>query len=447
LPPEKFEDIALNWRSDSFVNELIGRERMRRASRAYDPDDFKADVPFWSSYTDEALKAETMPISPVGTEPRIGVILSLSDRFASLGRDTKQGLDLAVEADKDEPKLSLQVRDVGADTAGASAAVRELVTAGHASVIVGPLLTEAAVSAADTARELNVPLLSFSKSESFRTGGSIFRLGATTSSQIDSLVNAATGEYSLNRFAVVYPRNPNGQEFEQALKKKLGSLGAQLVFEASYAPGDDASMSQAARELEATEADAVLLPDSIDMSARFLSNLSATFRKRVRPLGTALWDNPVKIANSQALFEGAIFVTPFFPQSTRPVVQQFIESYLGKYQASPNFLAAQGFDVGTIVVSALRQSLRDGSSFADSLSRLPPYDGVTGSISFDPSGDIRRTLYIVEVMKDNFLEKLPGAAAVTPPSAQTVTYRGNQRIDAKTNAPVQEPDDTAASGY
>jgi tetratricopeptide (TPR) repeat protein len=83
LPPEKFEDIALNWRSDSFVNELIGRERMRRASRAYDPDDFKADVPFWSSYTDEALKAETMPISPVGTEPRIGVILSLSDRFAS----------------------------------------------------------------------------------------------------------------------------------------------------------------------------------------------------------------------------------------------------------------------------------------------------------------------------------------------------------------------------
>lgn len=411
-----FESLTINWQTDIFINEQIGRERQRRVSPSYDPDDYNPVVPFWKAFGGLAMVGQEREL-PQGESasqavaPVVGVILSLSDKFGSLGRETRQGFELAILADTREAKPRVEARDIGADTAAASAAVRELVVGSKASVIVGPLLTEAATAAAQTARELQTPLLSLSKSESFRTGEGIFRLGATTTSQIDALIQAAYTDYKLSRFAVVYPQTALGTEYVQAFHKKLGALGLPLVLELSYVSGDESSMLQAAKELEASSADAVLIPDNIELSSRLLANLSPATRKRIRPLGTALWDNPVKIANSQALFERGIFVTAFFPQSSRPVVQQFCESYKSRYRAAPTFLAAQGFDVGTIVVSALRRAQRDGKSFSESLVQLPPYDGVTGYISFEPPADIQRRLYVVEVISSNFMERLPSTGS------------------------------------
>jgi ABC-type branched-subunit amino acid transport system substrate-binding protein len=204
-------------------------------------------------------------------------------------------------------------------------------------------------------------------------------------------------------------------------------------------------MLSVAQQLEASSAQAFLIPDSIEASARLLSSLSSAARRSMRPLGTALWDNPIKIAHSQAVFEGALFVTPFFPQSTRTVVQQFVQSYRGRYNSAPNFLAAQGFDVGTMVRSALRYAQRSGKVFADELVNLPPYDGVTGAIASDPATGIRRVFNVVEVTADTFLEKIPGRE----PRAfdGTVTYRGNQRLNPESNEPIQDPLDIVDSGY
>jgi branched-chain amino acid transport system substrate-binding protein len=287
--------------------------------------------------------------------------------------------------------------------------------------------------------------VSFSKSESFQTGGNVFRLGATTTSQVDALINVAYSDYKITRYAIVYPESANGTEFLNALRAKLGALNLQLVLELSYATGNDAAMLSVAQQLESSTAQAFLIPDSIENSARLLSSLSPSVRRQMRPLGTALWDNPVKIANSQAVFEGALFVTPFFPQSTRSVVQQFVQSYRGRYQVAPNFLSAQGFDVGTLVRMALRDAQRTGKPFAQALAEMPPYDGVTGAISVDPAGGIRRVFNVVEVTTDQFLEKVPGGA----PRAfdGTIAYRGNQRLNPESNEPIQDPNDIVDSGY
>lgn len=457
LPTTKLETIAINWRSDSFINEAFGRERLRRASRSYDFGDSASTKPFWESYDSVSLSesGEASIVNSQGASTGVvGVILSLSDRFGALGRDTRQGLELALQADLGNTPLKAEVRDVGADTAAASAAVRELVSGQKASVIVGPLLTEPANAAADTARELGVPIVSFSKSENFKTGGKVFRLGATTSSQMYSLVQAAVTDYGLTKFAVIAPQTASGTEFMQEYRSALGERGAALVLEGTYPSPDDATFMTLAQQLEESGADAVLLPDTVEVCGRFLSLLSPQARRRIRPLGTALWDNAVKIANSQAIFDKSIFVTPFFAQSSRAVVQKFIESYRGKYQTSPNFLAAQGFDVGTMVASTLRQSQRESLPFSEALVRLPPYDGVTGYITVAPTSGITRLMYVVEVTKDSFLERAPGSALQGAGAAQygggpseTYTYRGNQPVDPRTKELVRGDDASVASGY
>lgn len=409
LSGDDFERVGVNWRSDTFISEQVGKERLRRAAPGYKPDDATKESPFWAGFAGASLteQSQNAPSSLAGGPATVGLILSLSDRFGALGRDTKQGFELALEANA--ARASVVARDVGADTAMASAAVRELKASSGVSVIAGPLLTEAAVAAAQTAREVGVPIVSFSKSESFSTGAGVFRLGATSSSQIEAVVNAAYGDYGITRFAIAYPESGSGTEFLEAFRKKLAKLGASLEVEVAYPAGDEASLMEVAQRLEGSSAEGVLIADSIEVSERLLRQLSPGLRKRIRPLGTALWDNASKIARSQALFERSLFVTPFFAQSNREEVQRFIESYRGKYNAAPNFLAAQGFDVGTLIANALAKSQATGEPLDKSLLQLPPYNGVTGVIHGEPSGEMLRNFYVVEVLRDTFQEKMPTA--------------------------------------
>jgi branched-chain amino acid transport system substrate-binding protein len=456
LDPEKFEESATNWRADEFIAQQIGRERLRRASQP-GTQEVAATGPFWKGYDDPSLsligQASADAASSGGSSgkaPVVGLLVGLTDKFSALGRDTKQGFELAIEAAHDEPKVQLMVRDVSSDSAIVSGAVRELVSGGKADVVVGPILSDAAVVAANTARELNAPLIALSKSEAFYTGGSIFRLGATTSSQIDALVTAAHMDRRITRFAVAYPQSATGVEYQQAFKKKLGSLGLSLELEVSYQTSDELSLTRAAQEIEQSTAEAVLIPDNIDTSARLLSNLSPSTRRKIRPMGTALWDNPVKIANSQALFEHSFFVTAFFPNSNRPPVKQFVESYRGRFGSPPNFLAAQGFDTATLVLHALRRANAEGSSFAKALSSSPAYDGVTGYITVEQPEGLHRAFYVVEVTADSFLESMPGAApssAQDAPVDSTFSFRGNQRIEPESGAPILAKDEIVDSGY
>jgi branched-chain amino acid transport system substrate-binding protein len=267
-------------------------------------------------------------------------------------------------------------------------------------------------------------------------------------------MDAAVKDRRMTRFAIAYPQSASGSEYLQVFKRKVAALGLALVLEVSYSSTDDASMAKAAAELEQSSAEGFLLPDTIDVSARLLSNMSPQARRRTRAMGTALWDNPVKIANSQALFDYAFYVAPFFPQSTRPVVRQFIDSYRGRYNSSPNFLAAQGFDTATLVVAALRKSQSEATTFDKALASLPPYDGVTGFITAQPAAGIARAFYVVEVTKDTFLESMPGSAqqsslapSATAASATDFSFRGNQRVDPVTGNPVLEQYENVDSGY
>lgn len=440
LSDTDFERVGVKWQGDTFINERVGRERLRRSSVAYNPEDYRSDKPFWM------LSESLAPLATQGVagQPVVGLIVSLSDRFAGLGRDTKQGFELAVEANNQGGnQVRLEVRDVGADPAAAATAVRELVAGVQASIVAGPLLTEAAVAAAQTAREVQVPLVSFSKSESFQTGGGIFRLGATSSTQMEALLNSAVGDYGITRFAVVYPQTANGTELLEAFKRKLDLLGLSLDLELGYSSTTESDLIEVVRQLEGSAAEAVLIADNLDVSERLLRHFPPGLNKRLRPLGSAMWDNALKIARSQALFERALFVTPFFAQSMREEVRKFSESYRAKYGVAPNFLAAQGFDAGTLIMNALRAPTLGSTGVQSALMQLPPYSGVTGSITVSSTGELTRRFYVVEVLRDSFQEKMPTSDPENPKNGTTnISSRG-----VATNSPILGSTEKVDSGY
>ena len=442
LSSEAFEATAAKWHSDQIINGIIGQERARRASAGWVEPDPKSRTPFWAAYDPHSgALSESSIDSVVGSEAKVGVILSLT-KYGAVGPDMKKGIELAAAAQAQLPKVRLEIRDVGTDAADSSAVIRELVAGPKVNAVVGPL----GVTAAQTARDVGVPMLSLSKTEPFTVGGGIFRLGVTTTSQVEALVNAAYGDYKITRFAVVHPQTATGMEFLEALRTKLAALNLQLVLEVAYTTSDDVSLMEAAQRVESANAEAVLLPDSIDVSARFLSHLSPETRKKIRALGTAGWDNPDKIANSQALFNRAIFVAPFFKNSTRPVVQDFVASYRGKFNSAPSAHSAQGFDAETVLNSALSRSFEKKVSLQEALSQLPQYDGVTGVITADGgSGELRRSLYVVEVGPTMFQEKLPPQQVQRYEEA--IAMRGNDVISPDDETSPLEADQKVSSGY
>ncbi|MCB0321501.1 MAG: ABC transporter substrate-binding protein, partial [Bdellovibrionales bacterium] len=88
---------------------------------------------------------------------------------------------------------------------------------------------------------------------------------------------------------------------------------------------------------------------------------------------------------------------PFFAKSDREVVKKFNEAYRHRYGMNPDFLAAQGFDVGTLVVAALRRSRQSGESFSKALTSIEAYDGLTGKIWVGPDGEMNRIFQVVEI--------------------------------------------------
>jgi len=63
---------------------------------------------------------------------------------------------------------------------------------------------------------------------------------------------------------------------------------------------------------------------------------------------------------------------------------------------------------------------------------MAPLQGVTGAITVLPSGEIQRSFYVVEVMRDSFQEKLPSNSVTrfdpTAPTAPGITQSSTPRL-------------------
>ena len=76
-----------------------------------------------------------------------------------------------------------------------------------------------------------------------------------------------------------------------------------------------------------------------------------------------------------------------------------------------------------MLVAALKREKQEGVTFSEAFRGIRNYDGLTGSISVDGDGEIRRLFEVVRFRSDG-IEALAGGASSTP----TFVYRGNSFV-------------------
>lgn len=393
---------------------------------------------------------------------RLGVVLPLSGSrpLDAAAEDSLQGILLGARLFGHElafaggAGVELAVRDTGGDPARAAEAVRELEEEEGVSAVIGPLTVREAEAAAEVADASELPLLALTHETRVadnRPG--VFRFGLTRRAEAEVLAEYAVATLGLERFAILYPNDDYGREFEKLFWQAVEVRGGRVVGVARYEPtvtdyaepirrligyvlltpaeraalAERRSMLERAKRLPAEEArelrreaqellgpedqplppivdfEALFIPDSHVNVQLILPQLAYHQVEGVRLLGSSGWNDPdlVRIAGSHA--EGAVFSADFDPTNPHPQIADFVERYRATFEEEPTVFAAQAFDATRLVLLQLARGMSGPVGLRDGLLSTRAYPGVSGVTSFRPDGNAVKRPFLLGIERGHIV--------------------------------------------
>jgi branched-chain amino acid transport system substrate-binding protein len=179
-----------------------------------------------SPYTPDAKEMLARSARRSEVKPKVvGVVVPMSGKYKALGDAVMRGINLALKGSD----IEVVVKDSQGDVNLAGKMVEELAFDEGAIAIIGPLLADDSRRAAVVAEELQVPIVTLTRTEGITTiGSNVFRNMVTNSQQAEALADYAMGTLGYKSFAVLYPNIPFGvelsNEFWDAVEKRGGTI-------------------------------------------------------------------------------------------------------------------------------------------------------------------------------------------------------------------------------
>jgi branched-chain amino acid transport system substrate-binding protein len=389
-------------------NDLVAKRYLTELEKEYQGTD----------YMIQAKELLATISSSMRSRYTVGVILPLSGIYRPFGERALQGIQSAIR-ETDYPLISLAVRDSKGSPVEAEKAVEELVNKEKVIAIIGPLLSIDVDQAAKKARQLGVPLLTFSQKEpSSNKEDFVFQNSITPSEQIQTLVGYITKELKLRTFAVFYPNSPYGLYFKDLFNQEVTQKGGKVLGSVVYQE-DQTDFSQEIKGFFKIKAiqkpdtkkkkedefksllsvDGVFIPDSHDRVGMILSQM-AYYDVQETFLGTNSWNGPGLISIGGKGAEGSIFVDTFFKKNPSALVARFLEEFRKTYQRDPETLEALSYDGAKFIKEILQsKSVSSPLQLQEELHRVKNFQGVSGLKGFGEGGRAIRTLCILRVNK------------------------------------------------
>lgn len=367
----------------------------------------------------------------------VGCLLPLSGPFALYGQEVLNGIELALDPFGDSEHaamIELVIEDTGGTAKGAFAAIERLILRKGLFVIVGPLASKAAVTAAKRANEEQVPIITLTQKDGIvMEGDFVYRSFLTPSMEVKALADHAIFEMGFRNFAILYPNNSYGQVLMDLFWERVDAWGGRITAVESYSPKETdfalqirklvglhhprpkaiRDMMRAVRAKRAEEIidlrgeeepfpivdfDAVFIPDNVQHIALIAPHFPFYSVFDIRLLGTSLWQSEELIELSGEYVQGAVFPTGFYPLLEEEKVRLFVKKYTDVFEETPGVLAATGYDTVSFIKNlVIERAIRTSQELQEWLSQAAPYEGITGSFSFDASGEVEKNPLLLMV--------------------------------------------------
>jgi ABC-type branched-subunit amino acid transport system substrate-binding protein len=396
-------------------------------------------------------------------QPRIctiGCLLPLTGKYARFGESVLDAILLGARAfqspEQKGSSIRLQIRDTQGDPEVGARQVRELAEDPHVVGIVGPLRAAVALSCAEEAQKLAIPIITLTQREEVaRVGDYVFQNGLTIRQQVDTLVEFVMDEMAFSSFAVLYPKDAYGTLSRDLLVEKVLDMGGEVVSAVPYEDretdfqdeirllvGQEFLQEVERREKEREQnrlleegletavdeegmegdwpgtADAIgpdgepleeepvlppfqvlFIPDHFRKVALIAPHLALYDVNEITLLGTNAWNSNQLVELAGEYVRDAIFADGFFAESNMPYVREFVEDYLRAFQTEPRVLEAQGYDSLLMLEdSFLQAETKTRDLVREALAGMQGYPGLSGYTSFNEDGSAKKRLYILSII-------------------------------------------------
>jgi branched-chain amino acid transport system substrate-binding protein len=284
----------------------------------------------------------------------------------------------------------LRVEDV-------TTAARDLINRDSVHVLLGPQLSQHALPVGAVAERAGVPMISPMSSNPATTQGRryVFRMAFLNRAQSRVLAQIGRERLGLERVGVVSDRtSPYSQEVSARFVESFRALGGQVV-ESSFPGGGPPAWRRAFSEVLAAAPERVLLPLQTEQVLEFM-RLVEEEGLDVGALGTDSWD-PLTIGRIPSA-RGAYLTHQWMWTVPEPRARDFVDRYRRTYGEPPRSTAALTYDaLHLFSQAAAAAGSLDGIALRDAIRNLDGFQGVTGPVEFDDSGDPTRKVVVSRI--------------------------------------------------
>ena len=356
----------------------------------------------------------------------LGCLLPLSGPYTSYGNKILKCIEMALDqfnSQNSRSLIKLIVKDTESDPEKAVLAVNEL-SEERVGAILGPVTTHEA--AALEAQEKRIPIITLGQKENIATlGDYVFRNFITPEMQVQAIVSYAIQVLEINRFAILYPDDKYGTTFMGLFQDEVEAYGGEVIRAEPY-HHDQTDFAEPIKKLAETQTklpeqpeeetensdsepaldfEAVFIPDGPTTSGLLVPQLAFYDVVGVHLFGTNLWHSDRLIEMAKQFIQGAIMADGFFAGSNSQKVKDFVEMFEETFHEKPGFIEAVAYDTAMILFDLVsRNDIQSRSEIKNEIMNLQDFQGVTGTTSFDNTGNAHKKLYLLQIQGDKFIE-------------------------------------------
>ena len=335
----------------------------------------------------------------------IGEFGSLTGTTATFGISTRNGIDMAIdEVNAAGGVLGRRVRVIVEDDQGrpeeAQTVVTKLIAADRVAAVLGEVASSRTLAAAPVAQQYQIPMVTPSSTNPRVTevGDYIFRVCFIDPFQGLVMARFAYNSLGVRNVAVLRDiRNDYSVGLADVFVQNFQQLGGRILADLSYSEGDT-DFSAQLTSLAAGNPEAIFIPGyytEVGLIARQARQLGIT----VPLLGGDGWDSPRLTEIGGQALNNSYFSNHYSVEDPSPAIQKFVQDYRARFGATPDALAALGYDAAMILFDAMeRAGTTDAPAVRDALAATTNFPGVTGTITIDENRNAVKPAVVLQVV-------------------------------------------------
>jgi branched-chain amino acid transport system substrate-binding protein len=335
----------------------------------------------------------------------IGAAAPLTGPRALLGRNYRQGVDLAVEEINESggvlgrPLRVVFEDDQGDNPLAAINAVSRLMNVHKVPLMLGPHYSVAQLATQKTYCQAKVISITGASGVPVTAQGCpyVFRVRASDAIVAPALARYVKENLKFTKVAILYVNDDFGRAGAEAASRALAAVGLRPVAVEAINAGDKdftAVLSKMVRE----GAESVITWIH-DIEAGLVLRQARELNLKLRFAGTTSLSEPSFIALAGDAAEGVISANDFVPTVPTEAVKTFVRRYTVRYKMLPEIWASAYYDATWLAAKVIESAKgTDPDKIREAFLRLR-YSGVLGDYRFRPNGDGNHQIHIVEVRR------------------------------------------------